>query len=447
MIPVKQGGSGCTSDPDWCNYDESKWCNAVTIRPEVLEAYKNDPLGTPVMEDDILGYWVYIPRYAYQVIRWSTLGNTPIVTPEPFNIAFQHKDDTKYYPIELQDTSAPFDYRTKVRTTFNNSRCDQTSNALPDAQYKDQSCWATHPAFTFGKTELNGVWVGKFEVTGTVAAPTIKPNLTSLRYQTVGAFFSTAVNMSINPDGAAGGMNPSGTNYYPVAKAAGANKQNLSDQTQSRIPKNSDWGAVAYLTTSTYGRWGSAGGNEVWINNNSAYTTGCAGNSVSADSASTCNQYNTAIGLHASTTDNIYGVYDMSGGSTEYTMGNRGAISSTNYITTMPQTRYMDVYYVSPFGIKPSQSVSSTEAYYSRDICTFSLCGGQALVEVTIVQSVPSNEQAWFLDSSGFTGSTGPWALRSVYHAGGTYAGVFAMGSADGHASDAYSFHPLLSKF
>ena len=29
----------------------------------------------------------------------------------------------------------------------------------------DQTVWATHPAFSFGNKELNGIWVGKFETT------------------------------------------------------------------------------------------------------------------------------------------------------------------------------------------------------------------------------------------------------------------------------------------
>ena len=75
-------------------------------------------------------------------------------------------------------------------------------------------------------------------------------------------------------------------------------------------------GAVAYLTNSKYGR----NGTEITINNSSDYITGNAGNSISAGSAAgTTNAYNTAAGQLASTTGNIYGIYDMSGGGYEYT--------------------------------------------------------------------------------------------------------------------------------
>ena len=79
--------------------------------------------------------------------------------------------------------------------------------------------------------------------------------------------------------------------------------------------------SVSFVTNNNYkdGRYESTGscissGCEIWINNNSNFTTGCAGSSVSASSASSCNQWNTSTGINASTTGNIYGIYDMSGG-------------------------------------------------------------------------------------------------------------------------------------
>ena len=40
--------------------------------------------------------------------------------------------------------------------------------------------------------------------------------------------------------------------------------------------KNDEWGAVAYLSKSKYGKENE----EVWINNSSSYITGSAGNSA-----------------------------------------------------------------------------------------------------------------------------------------------------------------------
>ena len=62
--------------------------------------------------------------------------------------------------------------------------------------------------------------------------------------------------------------------------------------------KNSEWGAVAYLTTSIYGQ----GLTEVRINNSATYTTGCAATKENGSSYSGCeNAYNTTTGVLAST--------------------------------------------------------------------------------------------------------------------------------------------------
>lgn len=90
--------------------------------------------------------------------------------------------------------------------------------------------------------------------------------------------------------------------------------------------KNSEWGAVAYLTYSVYGR----NGNELGVNQCTSYYTGGGpgiGDSSIYNSAYTFSEstfssdyaYNTAQGQLASTTGNIYGIYDMSGGAYEHT--------------------------------------------------------------------------------------------------------------------------------
>lgn len=85
--------------------------------------------------------------------------------------------------------------------------------------------------------------------------------------------------------------------------------------------KNTEWGAAAYLSQSIFGKNG-----EVWVNNNADFTlaaTGCAGPSASADAYDGCQfAYNTANGQNASTSRNVTGIYDMSGGLNEYVMGN-----------------------------------------------------------------------------------------------------------------------------
>ena len=87
-------------------------------------------------------------------------------------------------------------------------------------------------------------------------------------------------------------------------------------------------GAVAYLTQSVYGR------NKEEITINNYYTslsnpykmavTGLAGNRVSAEETTSLTSvyaYNTTNGMKASTTGNVTGIYDLSGGIYEKAAG------------------------------------------------------------------------------------------------------------------------------
>ena len=69
--------------------------------------------------------------------------------------------------------------------------------------------------------------------------------------------------------------------------------------------KNIEWGAVAYLTQSKYGICINGICKEMTHNSNGNFYTG-----ISIED-------NTSY----STTKNIYGIYDMSGGAWEYVMG------------------------------------------------------------------------------------------------------------------------------
>jgi hypothetical protein len=170
--------------------------------------------------------------------------------------------------------------------------------------------YMTHPAFISMNT--TGLWVGKFE-TGykgstnqanaqkNVVEPgsvQIKPNVYSWRsIQVANAFY---------------------TSY------------DYKRELDSHMMKNTEWGAVAYLSHSKYGRT-----SNIRINNNSNFVTGyaavkeptCGYINVSEE----CNKYgtdssvtqpwNTSVGYLASTTGNITGIYDMNGGAWEYVSG------------------------------------------------------------------------------------------------------------------------------
>ena len=81
---------------------------------------------------------------------------------------------------------------------------------------------------------------------------------------------------------------------------------NYNSILNSHMMKNDEWGAVAYLSKSKYGKQNE----EVWINNSSSYITGSAGNSASAGSnEGTTNDYTSTQGVKASTTGTVYGYF------------------------------------------------------------------------------------------------------------------------------------------
>ena len=255
---------------NWYDYDAHEWANAIlidqnntTTKNKYLNVDGTYKYGTVIEETDILQMYVWVPRYKYQLFNVSGSNSSPQM-------------------IEVEFESA------------NTAKSSGTQN----------NEWLTHPAFTFGTTELNGIWVGKFEPSNSTSDVKIIPNVSSLRMQTVGSMFNASCAIESN-------------SKYGLS----------SSEVDTHMMKNMEWGAVAYLTNSKYGRYEASGscissGCEIWINNNSDFTTGCAGGSVDASSTTSCNQWNTTNGVKASTTGNIYGIYDMSGGAWEYVMGN-----------------------------------------------------------------------------------------------------------------------------
>ena len=178
----------------------------------------------------------------------------------------------------------------------------------------------------------------------------------------------------------------------------------------SHMMKNTEWGAVAYLSHSVFGI-----GTEVNINNNSSYKTGYSALPSTSqqtypgtsEDGTTYNQtYNTEIGYLASTTGNITGVYDMSGGAHEYmasyrsgTMGSSGFTTTT--IATADYTKYLDIY-----------SGSSTVNSYQYRIL------GDATGEMGPFKNYLDGDNnlrwhnSWYADNSDFVDSSYPWFFR-----------------------------------
>ena len=445
MIPVKYTGSttnaqwtslakpeDSSNQGNWYNYNNKQWANAVTVKDP--SKYKNQT--KVVDQSDILGYWVYIPRYAYEVMRRD--GTDKPVPAQNFLIHFEKKTDAKRHPAACSTTGK--DYRTQ---------CDLDRSYIK-GQPSNAGTWATHPAFTFGTKELNGIWFAKFETTGTNKQPTVLPNEAHMSgfytaSSSVGRMYTTAKTL-----GVADSNNVGGKTDYTVPSQNNHHLATLS----SHMVNNNDWGAATYLSASKYG----AGYNKVQINasgeGHTTYgktygVTGCGPRSSGDTSSyggnntdwtqvhtdetggalrtqSACysgdiqRAYNGTLGQLASTTNNPTGIYDMSGGGWEYV-----AASYSDDLNDSDTNNY--------FGSNAAHPpYVNTYNITNMNSCTFATCGGQALYE-----TLGWNDHNTHSPSLCYYMSH--WFSRGLDAGDGLRAGVFGLELVDGGA-DVYDY-------
>ena len=420
MIPVVFDTSSGTkvktissTDSSWYDYSNQEWANAVLVKEKGTQtrAYYKANSGVEVNQADILAYYVYIPRYKYQI--WSIDDNDKTGKEQTINIIFEDKNSI--------------------------------STGTQVGEY------ITHPAFWWDNDsdgvredgeELSGIWVGKFETTGTASSPTILPDVQSLRNQKVSVQFTTA-------------------------QLLGGSTYGITTNADSHMMKNSEWGAAAYLSHSKYGA-----NREIYINNSKSYYTGRSGGNVGGKTPinktytaqTSTTQYNNygyytwdgyllSYGTNtksstrdftkvASTTGNITGIYDMSGGAWEYVMGvfansdgqlwsgnstskNSGftgllGSAGTSYTgVDFPDSKYYDDY-------------TTTNALTA---CNGGICYGHGLSEVN----------GWYSDYAGFVDVDYPWFKRGGFYSYGSSAGTFDFFYYYGNASS-NGFRAVLSQ-
>ena len=393
MIPIKHNGTNwvvtTADDEDWYNYDteERKWANVMLTDGK----YKVGDLQPEdiIPEEDLGSMFVWIPRYAYKISY------------------FNSEDDKKAYVQNREDKSKIIGYSDArgIVDTSGKVPSDITEDQITSIAVGDN--YRPHPVFEEDVTKggwgkkTTGIWVGKFETTttrSTNGTNMILPNKTSQRSLNVSEMFSksqeigTTLNMTLD----------------------------------SHMMKNMEWGATAYLAESQYGR----NGTEVSVNQCSDFITGTGRgvdgtdpiyNSTYTSSSITPEQkYNGNIGMLSSTTGNIYGIYDMSGGAYEYVMGFYGTAENTPTLgetgfSSAPERKYYDLY------------INKTTADSSNK--------GDALFETRL----------WNSDEAYFVNSTYPVFLRSSYYGNASGAGVFYSYNKSTTSSTAIDFRVCLA--
>ena len=440
-----------SNDTEWYNYENKKWANAKT-------------------EDGSM--WVWIPRYAYRIHKENG------VETQKFDIVFLNGLTDTYY-----------DENGKLQTAQRQTSEDQTIVTNGDT-------YTVHPAFTNESSinyanggwnkELAGIWVAKFEAGYASGNNSATVKASSVNYSQDTAYVpavetgttdtsTTARNWLDGEYSIKNGSNyewkngketaikyPTfqgltySMNYinhndaYRISKVLteSGNIYGLnSNSTDSHLMKNSEWGAVAYLSQSKYGLDGTdIVINSVYLNNTtkSVYAvTGCASSTADASGVSTTigalnNRTQSGVyvwtqknGTTASSTGTIYGIYDLSGGTWERTASivNNGNSNLTTYgsqiITDLnngKSTRYITVY---PHdSSKDNTSISNTgtnlntasQANYDKNTKIY----GDGIRETS---TTGTGSNSWYSDHSYFTCLNAPF-----FRHGGNYSDVSGTG-------------------
>ncbi len=423
LIPVTIDNDGVVRKAslanEWYSYEKKNWANAVILFDE-NESYED---GEVIPEEAIESYFVWIPKYRYQL--WD-LGQYDSLTSI---------DTSKVHeiPIIFGDYNTSDDVNGECTTPM-------TSGATGNCAVGD---YMTHPAFI--SIPSTGFWVGKFETGTTLTsdynvrngdAIRIKPNVSSWRGIQVANAFYTSYDYQRNLD--------------------------------SHMMKNTEWGAVAYLQHSVFGS-----ATSVRINNHSDYITGYAANNEptcgSTGINEECNRYcsdgtcNIAYpnSVLASTTGNISGIYDMSGGAWEYVMGvlmnesgiplsgrsgpyNSGFngpigcpscdVSSPVYNVTdgidFPDSKYYDAY-----------AFMTNHVQYQRRILGDATGEMGPFVEGNLSRNIGS----WYNDEAFWFLTTDPWLLRGGINSVGTRSGIFGFYAHYGNMSSDRGFRMVLT--
>ena len=332
--------------------------------------YKNKEWANAKTSDGSM--WVWIPRYAYSIPSAGYHTSTAAEISIEFMKGTSNEGATGQAIVEYNDST------TSNYTQFPNG-------------------YVIHPAFNYGET-VCGIWVAKFEASSvegnddndtednvTTKTVQVKPGVASWRYIYIGTAYTNCLN--------------------------------YNKTLNSHMMKNDEWGAVTYLSRSKYGK-----NDEVTINNNSSFYTGGGNGNVYVNNGA------------QSTTGNVYGVYDMSGGAWEYVAayvdnGNSSLTSYGNSLYKNTDTKTKNVY--------TKASTDNNTNNYNQNASKY----GDAVYETS---TSGNGSTSWYSDYSNFSSASTPFFGRGGYCENSTGAGVLAFLNHNGGASSSVSFRPVL---
>lgn len=400
MVPVNwDSTNSCwvvTDEADWGysygDTDETKkWANVMLRDTLILENMTNEQVqnarlsemkGQKVTQEGSMLVW--IPRYAYKITYYANSSKTG-------------------NPVGYSDARGLVDSTGKTPEGMNSPVTSIGVTVGDDNYYRPHPAFESSTTYTQGEwsSKLTGIWMGKFETTGkgTNGKITIRPNTASYVSQTIGTFYTDAQNLGI---------------------------------ANSHMAKNSEWGAMAYLTESKYGRNGTAvTKNGAKVDNN--ITTG------KGDYISNKNQ---------STTNNEYGIYDTVGGAYEYTAGyvadnSQSCGNSFASMTPSDSTSKNNKETSTPYATVYAKA--SSDSYTENYTVNINKVFGDGIIETS---TSGSGTSSWHTAHSYFVGLYNSY-LYPFFVRGGGYnfgnAGSFGFNSRNGSSNGDSSFRMCLA--
>ena len=373
---VEEGKDGSEEfiEDEWCDYGNNKWANVK-------------------LSDG--SYFVWIPRFAYKIDN-NVHGQTP-------GDDVKGSIDVRFVGTEV--TAENVEQRLGKDYIVHPAFCNESGKGYENGGWDRElsGIWVAKYEMSMEKNDFSFVPAsdtdGDVEINDTVKAVS-KPNVSSWRYITVGKCYT--------------------------------NGKNYDSNKESHLMKNSEWGAVAYLTHSNYGR----SGEEVSVNQSHKYITGAGkgkGDKVynsTYEEPEEDQRYNGEIGKLSSTTENISGIYDLSGGGWEYVAVFRG--SDTFDYDAQGGSSFAGV---TKTNTKWATKYESTEGTPTGEKSK----EGDAIWDIYV-----SNNKGWFGDYSEFAVEIKPFAYRGGHCNDAANAGMFAISSAGGTAWEQRTFRVVL---
>lgn len=296
------------------------------------EYYQSLSIGSIIKNEDIAMTYVWIPRFKYKL--WNVTGENNIDAYDAYNKGID-------IVFEKSTTSSGVIY-------CKNNNCYSDELLITKVTKNDNLKYYTHPAFTTIDGPVTGLWVSKYE---------ISTNSNTCNKDTTTGCLTTDLPIE-SKKGNYIWTNNYLSNYYQAIKKLGTNNYHLI--------KNTEWGAITYLSHSKYGVCKNNKCSE--INPNNTYISGN-------------NPQDT-------TTANPTGVYDMAGGAAEFTMANK---ADQNNALNLNNTHFKSI----PI------SNNDYDLYYDN---TFIL--GDATKELSLDKNIWSNGKNTFIDN------TNNWFIR-----------------------------------